>query len=128
MTLPVALRPAQAADLAFCRRIEHETMRWIVDELFGWDEARRVENFARKWRVEEVRIITVAAGDGWQDAGWLQTALRDDAIFLKAIYLDAVPAAGHRYARDADRHRRGAAAIEGGHARGRQDQPGAASL
>jgi hypothetical protein len=27
---PVALRPAQATDLAFCRRITHETMRWIV--------------------------------------------------------------------------------------------------
>jgi GNAT superfamily N-acetyltransferase len=37
---------------------------------------------------EEVRIITVAAGDGWQDAGWLQTAPHGDAIFLKEIYLD----------------------------------------
>jgi hypothetical protein len=36
-------------------------MRWIADQLFGWDEARRVEKFTRKWCVEEVRIITVAA-------------------------------------------------------------------
>jgi GNAT superfamily N-acetyltransferase len=85
---PIALRPARAADLAFCRRIDHETMRWIIDELFGWEEARQVDNFARKWRVEEARIITVAAGDAWQDAGWLQTAPCDDAILLKEIYLD----------------------------------------
>jgi GNAT superfamily N-acetyltransferase len=85
---PVRLRPAVVADLAFCRRIDHETMRWIIDELFGWDETRQGDNFARKWRVEEVRIITVGAGDAWQDAGWLQTAPRDDAIFVKEIYLD----------------------------------------
>jgi ribosomal protein S18 acetylase RimI-like enzyme len=85
---PVALRPAIVADLAFCRRIDHETMRPIVDQLFGWDEARQDGNFARKWRVDEVRIITVAAGDAWRDAGWLQTAPLDDAVFLKEIYLD----------------------------------------
>jgi GNAT superfamily N-acetyltransferase len=86
--MPIALRPARAADLPFCRRIEHETMRWIVDALFGWDEARQVENFARKWNAGEARIITVAAEDARRDAGWLQTAPRDDAIFLKSIYLD----------------------------------------
>jgi ribosomal protein S18 acetylase RimI-like enzyme len=93
MTPPVALRPAEAADLAFCHRIDRETMRWIADELFGsWDEARQAAHFAGKWRVEEVRIITAATGDSsqrlWRDAGWLQTALREDSIFLKEIYLD----------------------------------------
>jgi GNAT superfamily N-acetyltransferase len=89
VTPPVALRPAQAADMAFCRRIDRETMRWIVEELFGgWDDALQDEHFARKWRVEEVRIITVATGGVWQDAGWLQTAPGDDAVFLKEIYLD----------------------------------------
>jgi GNAT superfamily N-acetyltransferase len=83
----IALRPALAADLAFCRRINHETMRWIVEALFGWDEAEQTRKFDLKWNVEEVRIITVAAGDAW-DAGWLQTAPLDDAIFLKQIYLD----------------------------------------
>jgi hypothetical protein len=61
VTPAIALRPARAADLAFCRRIEHQTMRWIVEELFGWEEARQVENFARKWHAEEARIVTVAA-------------------------------------------------------------------
>jgi hypothetical protein len=56
VTPAIALRPAAATDFAFCRRIDCETMRWIVDKLFGgWDEARQAGNFARKWRVEEVR-------------------------------------------------------------------------
>ncbi len=81
---PIALRPAQSADLAFCRRVTHETMRSIVEQLFGWDEDQQVDKFARQWNVDEVRIITVAA----EDAGWLQTATVEDAVFLKQIYLD----------------------------------------
>jgi len=80
----IVLRHAQAADLAFCRRITHETMRGIVEQLFGWDEDQQVETFARKWHVNEVRIITVAT----KDAGWLQTATVEDAVFLKQIYMD----------------------------------------
>jgi ribosomal protein S18 acetylase RimI-like enzyme len=81
---PIALRRAQAVDLPFCRRVQHETMRWIVEKLFGWDEAQQVEKFAKQWNVDEVRIITVAT----EDAGWLQTATVEDAVFLKQIYLD----------------------------------------
>jgi len=81
---PIALHPAQSVDLPFCRRVTHETTRWIVEQLFGWDEDQQVEKFARQWNVDEVRIITVATGD----AGWLQTALVKDVVFLKQIYLD----------------------------------------
>lgn len=84
VTPPIALRPAQAADLAFCRRITHDAMRWIVEQLFGWDEARQIDRFARQWNLDEVRIMTV----GGEDAGWLQTAPVEDAVFLKQIYLD----------------------------------------
>jgi GNAT superfamily N-acetyltransferase len=84
VTPHIALRPAQAADLAFCRRITHDTMRWVVEQLFGWNEAQQVEKFARQWNADEVRIITVAT----EDAGWLQTAPVEDAVFLKQIYLD----------------------------------------
>jgi ribosomal protein S18 acetylase RimI-like enzyme len=84
MIPPVALRPAQANDLAFCRLITHETMRSMVEQLFGWDEARQTERFAQQWNVNEVRIITAAA----EDAGWLQIAMAEDALFLKQIYLD----------------------------------------
>jgi len=82
--MPIALRPARPADSAFCRRIKNENMRWIAEQLFGWDEAQQVERFARQWNVDEVRIITAAA----EDAGWLQTATVEDAVFLKQIYMD----------------------------------------
>ncbi len=81
---PIELRPAQTADFAFCRSVEYDTMRWIIEQLSGWDEAQHFETFAKKWEVDEVSIITVAG----KDAGWLQTAAVDDAIFLKQIYLD----------------------------------------
>jgi hypothetical protein len=60
MTPAIALRLA-AADLAFCRHIDHETMRWIVDESFGGTTPGRLR-FARKWRVEESPYYTTALG------------------------------------------------------------------
>jgi ribosomal protein S18 acetylase RimI-like enzyme len=81
---PVVLRAARPEDFAFCRRITHETMRWIVERLFGWDEAQQAEKFATQWRLDETRIITCAG----EDAGWLQTRPAEDAIFLGQLYLD----------------------------------------
>ena len=81
---PIALRPARPEDFAFCQRISHETMRWIIERLFGWDKRRQVEKFASQWQLDETRIIKVAG----EDAGWLQTKPTDDAIFLGQLYLD----------------------------------------
>jgi len=80
----IALRSAQPEDFAFCRRVCHETMRWIIEQLFGWDEHRQAEKFAGQWRLDETRIITYA-GD---DVGWLQTKAAEDAVFIGSIYLD----------------------------------------
>jgi predicted acetyltransferase/N-acetylglutamate synthase-like GNAT family acetyltransferase len=80
----IALRPAQGEDFAFCRRIKHKTMRWIAEQLFGWDEQRQDERFASRWRLDETRIIKYA-GD---DVGWLQTKPAEDAVFIASIYLD----------------------------------------
>jgi predicted acetyltransferase/GNAT superfamily N-acetyltransferase len=80
----IALRSARREDFAFCRRVKHDTMRWIVEQLWGWDERRQAENFASQWRLDETRIITYA-GD---DIGWLQTKPAEDAVFLASIYLD----------------------------------------
>jgi len=82
--LPIALRPAQPEDFAFCRRVTRETMRWIIEQLFGWDEAQQAEKFASRWRLDETRIITFAG----EDAGWLQTRPAEDSVFLGQLYLD----------------------------------------
>jgi len=80
----IALRSAQREDFAFCRRVKHDTMRWIVEQLFGGDERRQAEEFASRWQPAETRIITYA-GD---DVGWLQTKPAEDAVFLASVYLD----------------------------------------
>jgi predicted acetyltransferase/GNAT superfamily N-acetyltransferase len=81
----IALRSARRDDFAFCQRVTHETMRSIIERLFGWDEKGQAEKFASQWRLDETRIITYA-GD---DVGWLQTRQVEDAIFLASLYLDA---------------------------------------
>jgi GNAT superfamily N-acetyltransferase len=82
---PISLRPARPKDLAFCRRISHDTMRWIIEGLWGFDETQQIERFDRQWNAAETRIVEV----GGEDAGWLQTAPAERAMFLKQIYLDA---------------------------------------
>jgi len=58
-------------------------MRWIIERLFGWDEDREDRKFAEQFKREEVRII---AADG-RDVGWMQTQLRDDAVYLGQLYV-----------------------------------------
>jgi RimJ/RimL family protein N-acetyltransferase len=80
----IALRSTRPEDFAFCQRVCHDTMRWIIEQLFGWDETRQAEKFASQWRLDETRIITYA-GD---DVGWLHTKPAEDDVFLASIYLD----------------------------------------
>ena len=37
----ISLRAARAEDVAFARSLYFETMRWIIEHLFGWDQARK---------------------------------------------------------------------------------------
>ena len=81
--MAVSLRPADPSDLAFAQRLYYAEMRWIVERLFGWDDATEDVKFARQFVVDETRIITL---DG-RDIGWLQSAVETDQIFLKQIYV-----------------------------------------
>ena len=78
-----ALRPAQPQDFAFCERLYFEGMAEIIATL-EMDMAQQRESFTRQWQAAQVRIIMIA-GD---DAGWLQTAAADGAVFLGQLYLD----------------------------------------
>ncbi|MBV8458225.1 MAG: hypothetical protein JO122_16600 [Acetobacteraceae bacterium] len=79
----LAFRAGTPQDFAFCQRLYFAEGRWLIEKL-GLDEARQTKSFAQGWAVAEVRII-VAAG---HDAGWLQLATKDKALFLKQLYLD----------------------------------------
>lgn len=58
-------------------------MRGIIEALFGWDQSREEKNFARFFRLEEVRIITA---DG-QDVGWIQEQVSEGSIHLGSFYV-----------------------------------------
>jgi hypothetical protein len=62
----IALRTACSEDFVFARNLYFETMRGMIERLFGWDQTREERNFAGFFKVEEVRIIA----DG-QDVGWI---------------------------------------------------------
>ena len=65
MVEELTLRPAQLADFAFCQRTYLEPMRPTIEKL-GLDEASHLANFARRWQVEQVRIVMMHA----QVIGW----------------------------------------------------------
>ena len=79
----VRLRAYEARDFDFARRLYFETMRWAIERVFGWDEARQNASFAEWFKPEEVSVITA---DGF-DVGWLQKRLDDDGILLGSIYV-----------------------------------------
>jgi GNAT superfamily N-acetyltransferase len=79
----IQLREAHQSDIAFARAVHVETMRWIIERLFGWDEVREHENFHQFFRLEEVRIITA---DG-RDAGWIQQQVEQGSINLGSFYV-----------------------------------------
>ena len=58
MSVNIGLRAARDADFAFARKVYFETMRSIIERLFGWDEVRQDKNFAQFFKLDEVRIIT----------------------------------------------------------------------
>ena len=58
-------------------------MRSIIESLFGWDQAREEENFARFFKLDEARII-IAEG---QNVGWIQEQVDDTSINLGSFYV-----------------------------------------
>jgi GNAT superfamily N-acetyltransferase len=79
----IALRTACDDDVSFARNLYFETMREIIDRLFGWDQSREEKNFARFFKLDEARIITV---DG-HDVGWIQEQIFERSINLGSFYI-----------------------------------------
>ena len=82
----IALRAARDADFAFAHKVYFETMRWIIERLFGWDEVREDKNFAQFFKLDGVRII--AADE--QDVGWIQEQVEEATINLGSFYVTPV--------------------------------------
>ena len=81
--MQIALRTACNEDFVFARNLYFETMRGVIERLFGWDQTREEMNFAKFFKVEEVKIIIA---DG-QDVGWIQEQVEDRTINLGSFYV-----------------------------------------
>lgn len=82
--MPIVLRPACNEDFAFCARLYFSAMEKIIREL-QLDVAKQEENLRHVWDVAHVRIIT----SGGADTGWMQSAMREDGLYLEQIFVDA---------------------------------------
>ena len=79
----IALRTACSEDFVFARNLYFETMRGMIERLFGWDQAQEERNFAGFFKADEVSIITADE----QDVGWIQEQVEDRTINLGSFYV-----------------------------------------
>jgi GNAT superfamily N-acetyltransferase len=77
------LRPARPEDLDYCARLYFEGMGGIIKEL-NLNMDTHAAGFRKSWDVTQVRIITL----GGTDIGWLQSFVKDDALFLGQLFVD----------------------------------------
>ena len=83
LTSQPALRPARPEDFDYCARLYFEGMDNIIKAL-NLNKDAQVADFRQRWDVGQVRIITL---DG-TDIGWLQSFVKDDALFLGQLFVD----------------------------------------
>lgn len=79
----IVLRPARPEDFDYCARLYFEGVETIIKEL-NLDMAAQTAGFRQRWEVTQVRIVTL---DG-TDIGWLQSFVKDDALFLGQLFVD----------------------------------------
>lgn len=78
------LRPARPEDFEYCATLYFVGVGEIIREL-NLDRAAQVANFRERWKVTQVRIITL---DG-ADIGCLQSMTTDDALFLAQLFVES---------------------------------------
>lgn len=79
----IALRTACEDDIAFACNLYFETIREIIERVFGWDQSCEEKNFAQFFKLEEVRIIIA---DG-RNVGWIQEQISERSINLGSFYV-----------------------------------------
>jgi GNAT superfamily N-acetyltransferase len=86
----IALLPAASGDYEFARETYYTTMRWIIERLFGWNQAEQDASFSSQFRLDEARLIMMDD----QRAGWIQARENATDITLHQFYV--VPALQRR--------------------------------
>ena len=81
MATRTVLRPARPEDFDYCAHLYFEGIENVTAEL---DLEAQVAGFRQRWDVTQVRNIT----RNGTDIGWLQSFVRDDALFLGQLFVD----------------------------------------
>jgi len=81
--MEIHLRNAGPADLDFARSLYFETMRGMIESLFGWEQSHQEESFGKWFDLQEASII-VADGS---DVGWMQIRTDEQEVFLGSLYV-----------------------------------------
>ena len=62
-SMEVHVREANVADVEFARSLYFQTMRGMIESLFGWDQRLREESFASWFDLREAGIIVADGCD-----------------------------------------------------------------
>ena len=79
----ISLREASDKDIAFARSVYFETMRWIIERLFGSDQLREEKKFEEFFSLDEAQIIVA---DG-QDVGWIAEQVNNESVNIGSFYV-----------------------------------------
>jgi ribosomal protein S18 acetylase RimI-like enzyme len=79
----IQVRQARQADVDFARALYFETMRGMIEPVFGWDQRRQEQNFGGWFDLHEASIITADA----RDVGWMQTRANEGEVILGSLYV-----------------------------------------
>ncbi|MBM1175088.1 GNAT family N-acetyltransferase [Microvirga arabica] len=71
------------ADYSFAYDLYVETIKPLASAWMVWVDKEQEAQFARLWRPEDTRIITLNG----QDFGWVEFRQAGDEIFLKQLYI-----------------------------------------
>jgi ribosomal protein S18 acetylase RimI-like enzyme len=81
--MDIQVRAARPADMEFARALYFETMRGMIEPLFGWDQRRQEESFAGWFDLQQASIIMADR----RDVGWMQTRTTEGEVFLGSLYV-----------------------------------------
>jgi GNAT superfamily N-acetyltransferase len=81
--MQVTFRPAVPEDFDYCARLYFAGRERAIQES-NLDMAALVADLRQRWEATQVRIITLDAAD----IGWLQSTLKDDALFIVQFFID----------------------------------------
>ena len=81
--MEIDLRSACPTDFEYCKRLYFAGMRTIIEEL-KLSVSAQVDGLSKEWVPEQVRIITLNGSD----VGWLQSTIRDGAVFVGQLFVD----------------------------------------